>query len=231
MCLCLSSSVTLNLCCFPCKRNRFTGVCVVSVCAGPPSGWDDDAGSLSRSDTGFVSLSPYDVPSGTVSGSRYTLRVVTGGFRPYFRRYSYRRASPRTRCCLHVPTRTLCILASESISLGLPRRHHQVLRYEGDALSLMTSEPPSSLPTHRRTVLARTTCPISFTTRCSSLSSVRPTHIDRNVRGVPFATTRTSPGFRSDGVKHSTIANNGRIGDLYGLPGRRSNDVAPPLCG
>ena len=28
--------------------------------------------------------------------------------------------------CLHVPTRTLCILASESISLRLPRRHHQV---------------------------------------------------------------------------------------------------------
>ena len=28
--------------------------------------------------------------------------------------------------CLHVPTRTLCILASESISLGLPRHHHQV---------------------------------------------------------------------------------------------------------
>ena len=56
-------------------------------------------------------------------------------------------------------------------------------------------------------------------------------HIDRNVRGVPFATTRTLPGFRSDGIKHSTIANNGIIGDLYGLPVRRSNDVAPPLCG
>ena len=27
--------------------------------------------------------------------------------------------------CLHVPTRTLCILASESISPGLPRHHHQ----------------------------------------------------------------------------------------------------------
>ena len=27
--------------------------------------------------------------------------------------------------------------------------------------------------------------------------------------------------------KHSTIANNGRIGDMDGLPVRRSNDVAP----
>ena len=105
------------------------------------------------------------------------------------------------------------------------------LRHEGVALSLMTSEPLFSFSTHRRTVLARTTCPISFTTRCSSLSSVRPTHIDRNVRGGPFATTRTPPGVRSDGVKHSTIANNGRIGDLYGLPVRRSNDVALPVCG
>ena len=99
------------------------------------------------------------------------------------------------------------------------------LRYEGVTLGLMTSEPLFSFSTHRRTVLARTTCPISFTTSCSSLSSVRPTHIDRNVRGVPFATTR------SCGIKHSTIANNGKIGDLYGLPVRRSNDVAPPLCG
>ena len=95
----------------------------------------------------------------------------------------------------------------------------------------MTSEPLLSFSTHRRTVHARTTCPISFTTRCSSLSSVRPTDIDRNVRGAPFGTTRTPPGFRSDGIKHSTIANNGRIGDLYGLPVGRSNDVAPPLCG
>ena len=61
---------------------------MVSVCAGSLGGWDDDAGSLSRSDTRFVSLSPRVVPSGTVSGSWYTLRVVTGGFRPYFRRYS-----------------------------------------------------------------------------------------------------------------------------------------------
>ena len=61
---------------------------MVSVCAGSLGGWDDDAGSLSRSDTRFVSLSPCVVPSGTVSGSWYTLRVVTGGFRPYFRRYS-----------------------------------------------------------------------------------------------------------------------------------------------
>ena len=75
----------------------------------------------------FVSLSPCAVPSGTVSGSWYTLCVVAGGFRPYFRRYSYRRASHPDQCvCLHVPTRTLCILASEPISLGLPRRHHQV---------------------------------------------------------------------------------------------------------
>ena len=133
--------------------------------------------------------------------------------------------------CLHVPTRTLGILASESISLGLLRRHQPGLRYERVALSLMTSEPLFSFSTHRRTLLARTTCPISFTTRCSSLSSVRPTHIDRNVRGVPFSTTRTPPSFRSDGIKHSTMANNGRIGDLYGLPVRRSNEVAPPLCG
>ena len=45
--------------------------------------------------------------------------------------------------------------------------------------------------------------------------------IDRNVRGT----------FRTDGTKHSSVANNGRIGDLYGLPVRRSNDVAPNLCG
>ena len=89
------------------------------------------------------------------------------------------------------------------------------LRHEGVALRLMTSEPLFSSSTHRRAVLARTTCPISFTKRCSSLSSVRPTHIDQNVRSVPSATTRTPPGFRSDGLKHSTIANNGRIGDLY----------------
>ena len=60
---------------------------------------------------------------------------------------------------------------------------------------------------------------------------MRPTRIERNVRGAPCATTRTPPGFRSDGAKHSTIANNARIGDLYGLPVRCSNDVAPPLCG
>ena len=28
--------------------------------------------------------------------------------------------------CLHVPTRTLCILAPASIFLGLPHHHHQV---------------------------------------------------------------------------------------------------------
>ena len=100
-------------------------VCAWSVCAGSLGGWDNEAGCPSRSDTRFVSLSPCAVPSGTVSGSWYTLRVVTGGFRPYFRRYSCRPASHRTRC-LHVPTRTLCILASESIFLGLPHHHHQV---------------------------------------------------------------------------------------------------------
>ena len=133
--------------------------------------------------------------------------------RPYFRRYSYRRASHRTKglfaCAdshaLHPGVGVHLSRTSTSSPSGL--------RYEGVALSLMTSEPLSSFSTHRRTVLARTTCPISFTTRCSSLSSVRPTHIDRNVRGVPFATTRTPPGFRSDGIKHSTIANNGRIGE------------------
>ena len=164
-----------------CSTSWFTGVCVVSVCAGSLGGWDDDAGSLSRSDTGFVSLSPCDVPSGSVSGSWYTLRVVTGGFRQYFRRYSYRRASHRTRCLF---------VRADSHALH-PGSSPLGLIYEGVALSLMTSEPLFSFSTHRRTVLACTTCPISFTTRCSSLSSVRPTHIDRNVRGVPFATTRT----------------------------------------
>ena len=116
--------------------------------------------------------------------------------------------------CLHVPTRTLCI---PGVGVHLSRTSTSSpsgLRYEGVALSLMTSEPLFSFSTHCRTVLARTTCPVSFTTRCSSLSSMRPTHIDRNVRGVPFATTRTPPSFRSDGIKHSTIANNGRIEDL-----------------
>ena len=38
-----------------------------------------------------------------------------------------------------------------------------------------------------------------------SLSAARPTHMAMNVLGGPFET-----GFRSDGTKHSTIANNGR---------------------
>ena len=76
-------------------------------------------------------------------------------------------------------------------------------RHEGGAVSLTTSGPLFSFSTHRGTVLTRTTCPISFTTRCPSLSSVRPTHIDRNVRGAPFATTRTSAGFRSGGTKRT----------------------------
>ena len=132
------------------------------------------------------------------------------------------RASHRTRC--------LCACAdSHALHPGVGVRLSRTstsspsgLGHEGVALSLMTSEPLFSFST---------LCPISFTTRCSSLSSVRRTHIDRNLRGVPFATTRAPPGSRSDGIKHSTIGNNGRIGDLYGLPVRRSNDVAPPLCG
>ena len=130
-----------------CKRNRFTGVCVVSVCAGSLGGWDDEAGSLSRSETGFVSLSPCAVPSRTVSGSWYTLRVVTGGFRPYFRRYSYRRASHRTRClfacadshALHLGVGVHLSRTSASSPSGL--------RCEGVALSLMTSEPLFSFST------------------------------------------------------------------------------------
>ena len=43
-------------------------------------------------------------------------------------------------------------------------------------------------------------------------------------------TTRTPPSFRSDGTKHSTIANNGRMGDLHGLLVRHAKDGAPPLC-
>ena len=150
-------------------------VCVVSVCAGSLGGLDDEAGSLSRSDTGFVSLSPCAVPSGTVSGSWYTVRVVTGGFRPYSRRYSYRRASHRTKC-LFACADSHALHPGVGVHLSRTSTSSpSSLRYEGVALSLMTSEPLFSFSTHRRTVLARTTCPISFTTRCSSLSSVRPT--------------------------------------------------------
>ena len=141
---------------------------MVWVCAGSLGGWDDDAGSLSRSDTGFVSLSPCVVPSGTVSGSWYTLRVVTGGFPPYFRRYSYRRASHRTRC-LFACADSHALRPGVGVHLSRTSTSSPSgLRYEGVALSLMTSEPLFSFSTHRRTVLARTTCPISFTTRCSS---------------------------------------------------------------
>ena len=114
---------------------------MVSVCACSLGGWDDEAGSLSRSDTGFVSLSPCAVPSGTVSGSWYTLRIVTGGFGPYFRRYSCRRASHRTRClfacadshALHPGVGVNLSRTSTSSPSGL--------RYEGVASSVMTSEP------------------------------------------------------------------------------------------
>ena len=201
---------------------------VVSVCAvALDVDWDDTAPCTSRSDTGFGSLSTGLAPSRAVSGS------VTGRFRPYFRRYSYRCASHRTKCLFpcadsHVLHPGVGVHHSRSSSSS-----PSGLRYEGVALSLMTSEPLFSISTDRRTVLTRTTCPISFTARCPSLSSVRPNphYIDRNVRGTPFATTRTPPGFRSDGTKHATIANNGRIRDLYGLPVRNSNDVAPPWRG
>ena len=115
-------------------------VCAWSVCAGSHGGWYDEAGPLSQSDTGFVSLSPCAAPSGTVSNSWYTLRVVKGGFRPYFRRYSYRRASHRARCLF-------ACADSHSLHPGVGVRLSRIstsspsgLRHEGVALSLMTSD-------------------------------------------------------------------------------------------
>ena len=88
---------------------------MVSVCAlSLDVGWDDTAGSLSRSDTRFVPLAIGPAPP-------YVLSQV-----------DFVRFSDDTRIdvlhivpsvCLRVPTRTLCSLAMKSIFLGLPHRH------------------------------------------------------------------------------------------------------------
>ena len=93
--------------------------------------------------TRFVSLSPCAVPSGTVSGSWNTPRVVTGGCRPYFRRYSYRRTSHRTGCVFACADSHAL---HPGVGVHLSRTSTSspsCLRYEGVALSLITSEPPA----------------------------------------------------------------------------------------
>ena len=116
--LCLSSSVTMKLVIVsPCKRNRFTGVWrgLGPVQVHSVVGMTD-AGSLSRSGTGFVSLS---------RATFYALSQV--GFRPYFRRYySYRCASHRTRCLFACADSHASASWRRSPSLGLPRHYHQV---------------------------------------------------------------------------------------------------------
>ena len=94
------------------------------------------------------------------------------------------------RVCFRVLTHTLCIHLSWTFTSS-----QSSLRYQGVAVSWTTSGPLFSFSTHRRTALTRTTCPISFTTRCSSLSSARPTHVDLNVRGCSFRNHENSSRF------------------------------------
>ena len=203
---------------------------MVSVCAGSLGGWDDEAGSLSRSDTGFVSLSPCAVPSGTVSSSWYTLRVVTGGFRPYFRRYDVLHIGPGV--CLLCRLARFASWRPESISSRSSTSSPPGLRYEGVALNLMTSEPLFSFSTpssywflHVRHVPFRSPRDVHRFPLCD-----QPTLIEMYVvlLSQPRELLKVFDLMVSNTPPSRTTEESEICMDFLW---RRSNDVAPPLCG
>ena len=85
---------------------------------------DDTTCCFSRSDTGFVSFATGPPSGAQFRGKLDALPQVDVVRISDDTRLDVRHIVPSA--CVHVLTHTLCIHPSESISLGLPRRHHQV---------------------------------------------------------------------------------------------------------
>ena len=101
-------------------------VSVVSVCAGSLGGWDDEAGSFTirhRIRFAFTMCCSFWNCLRFMVHSTRCHRWISSVFQTILESTCF---TSYQVFSLHVPTRTLCILASDSIFLGLPRHHHQV---------------------------------------------------------------------------------------------------------